>query len=115
MLQFQVVITNIQRSHWCTTLYFTSGVAGPAQRPGIHEVNLAAVSSPSAWFSAGEVMVVAMGTVATATAMAERDGPSISRPNHKPPPEDGGDGQIVHYLLSLKCLLDELRTAIGYP
>ena len=56
-----------------------------------------------------------MGTVATATAMAERDGPSISRPNHKPPPEDGGDGQIVHYLLSLKCLLDELRTAIGYP
>ena len=64
------------RSH--TALYSTSGVAGPAQRPGIHEVHWAAVPSPAARVSAGEVVVVAMGTVPAAVAVAERYGPRIS-------------------------------------
>ena len=73
---------------------------GPAQHPGIHEVHRAVVSSPSAWISAEEVVVVAMGAVATATVIAERDGPCISSPNHRQPPEDGGDEKYVYYLLS---------------
>ena len=72
---------------------------GPVQHPGIHEVHRAVVSSPSARISAEEVVVVAMGTVATATVIAERDGPCISSPNHRQPPEDGGDEQSVYHLL----------------
>ena len=60
-------------------------------------------------------MVVVMCAIAIATAKAERDGVRISSPNYRQPPEDGGDGQNVHYFLSLKCLIDELRTALGYP
>ena len=60
-------------------------------------------------------MVVAMGALATAIAIAKRDGPSISSPNRRQPPEDGGDGQNVHYLLSQKCLVDKLRTTLSYP
>ena len=41
----------------------------------------------------------------------EREGPRISSPNHRQPPKDGGHGQNVHYLLSLKCLVDELRSS----
>ena len=58
--------------------------------------------SPSAGISAGKVMVLAMGSVATATAIALLDGSLISSPIHWQPPEDGGDGQNVHYLLSWK-------------
>ena len=58
------------------------------------------------------VVVVAMGAVVTATATEERDGPHISSPNHKQPPEDGGDEQIVHYLLSRTCRADELLTTL---
>ena len=64
------------RSH--TALRSTSGVARPAQRPGIHEVHQAAVHSPAARISAGEVVVVAMGTVVADVAVAEQYGPSIS-------------------------------------
>ena len=65
------------------TLYCTSGVAGPAQRPGIHKV--AAVSSSSAWISTGKVVFVAIGAVETAIAIAKRDGPSISSQNQRQP------------------------------
>ena len=65
-----------------TALHSTSRVAGPAQRPGIHEVHWAAVRGPGAGVSPGEVVVVAMGPVAAAVAIAERDGPRISCPNH---------------------------------
>ena len=71
---------------------------GQAQRPGIHKVRRAAVSSSSAWISAGKVVVVAMGSNATAIAIAKWDGPHISSPNQRQPPKDGGDGQNVHYL-----------------
>ena len=65
-----------------TSLHFRG--AGPAQRPGIHKVHKAAVSSSSQppWISAGKVVVVDVGTVATAIAIAERDGPRTSSPNH---------------------------------
>ena len=41
-------------------------------------------------------LVVAMGAIATAVAIAERDGPRISRLKHWQSPEDGSDGQNVH-------------------
>ena len=47
-----------------------------------------------------EVVVVVMGSIATATVIAERDGPCISSPNHGQPPEDAGDEQFVYYFLS---------------
>ena len=46
---------NDNRSH--NALHSTSGVAGSAKRPGIHEVHRAAVSNPSARVSAGEAVI----------------------------------------------------------
>ena len=40
---------------------------------------------PGAEVSLCEVLVVVMGTIATAVAIAERDDPSISGPNHRQP------------------------------
>ena len=49
-----------------------------------------------------------MGRVATATAIAERDDPSISSRNHRQPPEDGGEQNVQFLLrvLPLKTLPD---------
>ena len=47
--------------------------------------------------------------------MAERDGSRISSPKRGQPREGGGDGQSVHCLLSRKCLVHELQTALVYP
>ena len=53
-----------------------------------HTAHWAAVSSPSAAVSAGEVVVVATGAHAAAATKDEPDGPgpSISSPNHRQPP-----------------------------
>ena len=98
-----------------TALHSTSRVAGPAQRPGINEVHGAAVPSPGAGVSPGEVVVVAMGPVAAAVAIPERDGPCISCQNHRQSPKDRGDGQNVHDLLPRKGLVDQLRAALVDP
>ena len=52
-----------------------------------------------------KVMVAAICALATAIAIAERDGPRISGPNHGQSPEDGGDGQNIHSLLPRKGLV----------
>ena len=65
--------------------------------------------------SFSKVVVVAMGAIVTAVAIAERDGPRISRPNHGQSPEDGGDGKNVHKLLPQKGLVIQFRAAFGYP
>ena len=75
-----------------------------------------------------QVVVVARGAVATALSdcCSWTDGPNVSSPNHRQPPEDGGDGQTYTTSfpgifwqeisrLSLKCFVDELWTALGYP
>ena len=66
-----------------------------------------AVPSPCAGASFCKVLVVAIGAIATAGAIAERDGSYISSQNHWQTPEDGGDGQNVHNLLSQKSLVDQ--------
>ena len=81
--------------------------AGPAQRPGIDKVHGTAVSSPCAGVSFCKVLVVAMGSIAAAVAIAERYGPCIAGPNHRQSSEDGGDGQDVHNLLPRKGLIDQ--------
>ena len=58
---------------------------GPAQRPqrqGIDKVHEAAVPNSGAGVSFCKVVVVAMGTIAAAMKIAERDGPRISGQNH---------------------------------
>ena len=53
-----------------------------------------------------------MGTIATAVTIAQRDGPSISCPNHGQSSEDEGDGQMVHKyhnLLPLKGAMDHFE------
>jgi hypothetical protein len=49
-------------------------------------------------------MVEAMGSVATAIAIAEQYNSSISNPNHWQSPEDGGDGQNIYNLLPRRVL-----------
>ena len=56
-----------------------------------------------------------MGAVAAAVAIAERDSTRITGPNHRQPPQDGGDGQDVNNLLPRKGLVDQLRSAFGDP
>ena len=56
-----------------------------------------------------------MGAVAAAVAIAERDSTLITGPNHRQPPQDGGDGQDVNDLLPRKGLVDQLRAALGDP
>ena len=48
-----------------------------------------------------------MGAIATAVAIAERDGSRITGPYHWQSPEDGGDGQNVHSFPSMKSLVDQ--------
>ena len=50
-----------------------------------------------------------MGAVAAAVAIAERDSTRITGPNHRQPPQDGGDGQDVNDLLPRKGLVDQLE------
>jgi hypothetical protein len=94
-----------------------SRITGPAQRPGIDKVHGTAVSSPCAGVSFRKVLVVAMGSIATAVAIAKRDGPCITgqklAPNHRQSSEDGGDGQDAHNLLPWKGLIDQFWAALG--
>ena len=84
-----------------------------------HTAYWAAVSSPSAAVSAGEIVVVATGAHAAAATKDEPDGPgrSISSPNQ--PPWGGCDEQNVYNLLSQnlgqKYFVDELWTGLGDP
>jgi hypothetical protein len=52
-------------------------------------------------------MVEAMSSVGTAIAIAEQYGSSISSPNNRQSPEDGGDGQNIYNLLPRKGLVDQ--------
>ena len=90
-----------------TALDSTSGVTGPAQRPGIHKVHWAVV--PSLLISTGEVVVVAMGTISAAAVIAKLDSPSIPSPNHRQPSKDECDRQNVHNLFPRKCLVGEFK------
>ena len=58
-------------------------------------------------------MVLAMGTVVTAIAIAKQDGSRISSQDRWQLPEDGGDGQNVHYLLLPKPRL-VIRSSCNY-
>ena len=89
-----------------TALDSTSGVTGPAQRPGIHKVHWAVV--PSLLISTGEVVVVAMGTISAAAVIAKLDSPSIPSPNHRQPSKDECDRQNVHNLFPRKSFIDVL-------
>ena len=65
-----------------------SQVAGPAQRPRIHKVHGAAIAGSSSAVSTGEGVVIAMGAVAAAIAIAEQDGTSITCPHYRQPLKD---------------------------
>jgi hypothetical protein len=93
----------------------SSRIAGPAQRPGIYKIHGTAVRSPGTGVSLCKVVVVTMGAIATSVAIAERNGPRISSPNHWQSPQDGGYGQNVHNLLPRKCLVDQFRATLGDP
>ena len=82
-------------------------IAGPAQRPRIDKVHRTAVPSPGTGISTCKVMIVSMGAISTAVAVAERDCPRVSGPNYGQSPEDIGDWQNVHNFLPLKGLVDE--------
>ena len=86
-------------------LHSASLVAVPAQRPRIHKVHGAAIAC---CVSQGEGVVIAMGAVATAIAIAELDGTIITCPHYRQPPKDGGDGQDINNLLPRKSLIDQL-------
>ena len=68
---------------------------GSRDQPSAQElsdkVHGTAVPSPGAGVSICKVVVVAMGTISTAVAIAEWYGPRISCPNYGQSPEDGGD------------------------
>ena len=85
-------------------LHSASRVAGPAQRPRIHKVHGAAIAGSSSGVSPGEGVIIAMGAVAAAIAIAERDGTSITCPHYRQPPKDGGDGHNINNLLLRKSL-----------
>ena len=77
----------------------------------------APVPSPGAGVSICKVVVVAMGAISTAVAIAERYGPHISCPNYGQSPEDhdGGDWQHVHNFLPRKGLVYQFGAALGDP
>jgi hypothetical protein len=61
--------------------------------------------SPDPGISSGEIMVEAIGCVATAIAIAEWHISRITRPIHRhSPQDDGDDGQNVHSLLPERVL-----------
>ena len=86
------------------TLHFIA-LQGSRDQPSAKAIQVywSAVSSPSAWISAVEVMVVAMGTIATSIVIAEWMVP-VSPARTKGSLEDGGAWQRVNYLLTRKCL-----------
>ena len=45
-------------------------------------------------------MVVALGTIGAAAAIAKQDGPFISSPSNRQPPLDGFNVQNIHHLFS---------------
>ena len=88
-------------------LFLTSRVTGPAQSPGIDKVHGTAVSSPRSGICPCKIMVVTMGAIATALALAVRDGPCISCQNYGQSPKDRSDGQHVHDLFPWQGLVDQ--------
>ena len=91
--------------HFNLTDRGTSPAAG--QRPGIDKVHGTAVPSPGTGVSTCNVVIVSMGAISTAVAVAEWDGPSVSCQNYRQSPEDIGDWQNIHSFLPLKGLVDE--------
>ena len=63
-----------------TTLYWSSRVAGPSQRPRVYEVHWASITGSWTCVSSGKCAVVSMGAIAAACPILERNGPCISGP-----------------------------------
>ena len=61
----------------------------------------------STGISTCKVVIVSMGAISTAVAVAEQDGPRVSGPNYRQSPEDIGDWQNVHNFFPRKGLVDE--------
>ena len=80
-------------------LHSASQVVGPAQRPRILKVHGAAIASSSSGVSQGEGMVIAMGTIAAAFAVAEWDWTSSTCQHHREPPKDTGERQGINNFL----------------
>ena len=92
----------------CHTLHFIALHGSLDQASAQEFTKYIGQQSPAALLESALVVVVAMGAVVTATVIAKQDGSHISSVNHRQPPENGGDGQNVCYLLSLNLLVDEL-------
>ena len=99
--------------HVSTHLFVESPSHGSRDQPSAQELTKymgqpsPAPALVSALAAFCKVLVVAMSFIATAVAIAERDGPCIAGPNHRQSSEDGGDGQDVHNLLPRKGLIDQ--------
>ena len=104
---------NKLRAH--TTLYSSSRVEGPSQCPRVHEVHWASITGSWTCVSPGEYDVVSMGVIAAAFPILERNGPCISCPNYRQPPQYWHDGQNVHNLLFWKEFVDQFGAAFGDP
>ena len=96
-------------------IFLISWISGPAQRPGIDKVHGTAIPCSRSGVSLCKVVVVTMGTIATAVAIAEGDGPRISCKNHGQSSEDGGYGQNVQNLFPRKGLVYQFWAALGNP
>ena len=119
----------VHRSRWHTLrfqVHWSSRVAGPAERPGIHKVH--GLPSPAPTLESALVRLwsyrwAASGAVAAPVPIAERNGPSISSPNHRDrqPSQDWGpiwgDGQNVDDLFSRQGFIYQLGAvwALGDP
>ena len=75
--------TGYLRAH--SMLYSLSRVAGPSQRPRVHEVHWASITGSWTCVSPGQYDVVSMGVIAAAFPILERNGPCISCPNYRQP------------------------------
>ena len=61
-------------------IFLISWISGPAQRPGIDKVHGTAIPCSRSGVSLCKVVIISMGTIATAVVIAEGNGPRISWP-----------------------------------
>ena len=105
----------------CHTLHFIalqeSRDQASRQRPGIDKVRRAAISSSfqvclnQRWQGRG----FSDGRRCDSHCDSRTGWSPYLQPKPQQPPEDGGDGQNVHYMLSRMCLVDKRPTTLGYP
>ena len=94
-------------------LHRSSRVAGPSQRPRVHEVHGASILCSRTCVSLGKGAVVSMGAIGAACPILERNGPCISCPNYRQPqaPQYWHDGQNIHNLLFWKEFVNKFGAA----